>query len=237
MYKKFLWVNNITCISPRGGDYPLLLAKEHYMWEFLIQPWQCVIKIHFENRASLVVPTCFWLCSFLQTPLVMLNTHSLGLFVPGKQRANSPGYSNPFLTLCNYLEKCFDRSNEKLGHFRCPWESSQCMMWNGDIKTLYLWQYQKKKKKKRANLFSCGIWTSGYLQFMEQPHLHLSLPSAKGTTLLRVHCKMVREGRNKDFAPWVLQADFTASNQSLVNCPFLSNCLPLSSQNLWGFIC
>lgn len=160
MYKKFLWVNNITCISPRGGDYPLLLAKEHYMWEFLMQPWQCVIKIHFENRASLVVPTCFWLCSFLQTPLVMLNTHSLGLFVPGKQRANSPGYSNPFLTLCNYLEKCFDRSNEKLGHFRCPWESSQCMMWNGDIKTLYLWQYQKKKKKKSKpfQLWHLNLW-------------------------------------------------------------------------------
>lgn len=208
MYKKFLWVNNITCISPRGGDYPLLLAKEHYMWEFLMQPWQCVIKIHFENRASLVVPTCFWLCSFLQTPLVMLNTHSLGLFVPGKQRANSPGYSNPFLTLCNYLEKCFDRSNEKLGHFRCPWESSQCMMWNGDIKTLYLWQYQKKKKKEQTfsavafePLDICNSWNSPictcHFQVPKVPHSSGSTAKwwGKGEirTLLHECCKQTSQ--------------------------------------------
>lgn len=156
---------------PEEETPPCSQLKEHNMQAFLMQPWLCVIKIHFESRASLVVPTCFWLCSFLQTPLVMLSTHSLGLFVPGKQRANSPGYSNPFLTLCNYLEKCFDRSNEKLGHFRCPWESPQSTTWNGNMETLNLWQYWKKNKNKakhrKVNLFSCGVWISGYLQFME----------------------------------------------------------------------
>lgn len=136
---------------PEEETPPCSQLKEHNMQAFLMQPWLCVIKIHFESRASLVVPTCFWLCSFLQTPLVMLSTHSLGLFVPGKQRANSPGYSNPFLTLCNYLEKCFDRSNEKLGHFRCPWESPQSTTWNGNMETLNLWQYWKKKIKIKQN--------------------------------------------------------------------------------------
>lgn len=128
--------------------------------------------------------TGFWLCSFLQTPLVMLSAHSLGLFVPGKQRANSPGYSNPFLTLCNYLEKCFDRRNEKLGHFR--------------FRRKFLEHYVKQElgvflfmalPPKKVHLFSCGIWI--YLQFIEQP----LVTNAEGTKLLRVHSKMVREGR------------------------------------------
>lgn len=107
------------CTALRWGDSSFSPSPlEHNVWERLLKPWQCGIKIHFEKRASLVMSTGFWLCSFLQTSLVMLSAHSLGLFVPGKQRANSPGYSNPFLTLCNYLEKCFDRRNEKLGHFR-----------------------------------------------------------------------------------------------------------------------
>lgn len=106
--------------------------------------------------------TGFWLCSFLQTPLVMLSAHSLGLFVPGKQRANSPGYSNPFLTLCNYLEKCFDRRREKLGHFRFRRKFLEHYVKQGFGVSLFM-----ALPPKKVHLFSCGIWI--YLQFTEQP--------------------------------------------------------------------
>lgn len=83
----------------------------------------------------------------------MLSAHSLGLFVPGKQRANSPGYSNPFLTLCNYLEKCFDRRNEKLGHFRFRRKFLEHYVNQGLGVTIY----GTTSKKKKVHLFSCGI--------------------------------------------------------------------------------
>lgn len=166
--------------------------------------------------------TGFWLCSFLQTPLVMLSANSLGLFVPGKQRANSPGYSNPFLTLCNYLEKCFDRRNEKLGHFMSRRKFLEHYVKQGLGDSLFMALPPKKKSTFSAVAFHsiCNSLNS------------LSLLSTEGTKLLRVCSKMVREGRTQG-----LCSVSTAGGAGVEKCPFLSYCLILSSQNLWDFIC
>lgn len=168
-----------------------------------------------------MMSTGFWLCSFLQTPLVMLSAHSLGLFVPGKQRANSPGYSNPFLTLCNYLEKCFDRRNEKLGHFRFRRKFLEHYVNQGLGVSIY-GTISKKKPTFSAVAFEsiCNSLNS------------LSSLSAEGTKLLGVHSKMVREGRTQGLCSMSIAGGACAEN-----CPFLSYCLILSSQNLWDFIC
>lgn len=166
--------------------------------------------------------TGFWLCSFLQTPLVMLSTHSLGLFVPGKQRANSPGYSNPFLTLCSYLEKCFDRRNEKLGHFRFRRKFLEHYVKQGLGVILFMALPPKKKSTFSAVAFESTCNSSNSLSSL----------SAEGTKLLRVHSKMGREGETQG----LFSMSF-AGRAGAENCPFQTYCLILSSQNLWDFIC